>query len=430
MKNFFLQILKYKLRRLAKWTIQRYQPEIIAITGSVGKTSAKEAIYAVLKNYKRVRKSTGNMHNELGVPLAILGDWSEEELKLVSRATPPGEYKFRKFLFWLKVLLSGMFRVVFPQRSALGGYPQILILEYGADRPGDMRYLLGIAKPKISVITAVGEVPVHVEFYPVRKSGLSNGVYSGPEAVAKEKAKIIEHLFVNDFAIINFDDQTAMAMKERTRAKIMTFGFNDGADVKIVNYLPTGDLSKGGELKPDGISFKIDYQGSVVPIAIKNTFGRAQAYSAAIAACVGLIYNMNLVEISESLSLNYKPMKGRMNLLKGIKDTLIIDDSYNASPLSMQAALETLRDLPTAGRKIAVLGDMLELGKYSIEAHESIGKLAGGIADILLTVGPRGKFIADAAEKSGLPKNHILIFDTAKEAAKEVGKGEIVNAKA
>ena len=213
----------------------------------------------------------------------------------------------------------------------------------------------------------------------------------------------------------------------------MTFGFNDGADVKIINYLPTGDLSKGGELKPDGISFKIDYQGSVVPITIKNTFGRAQTYSAAIAACVGLIYNMNLVEISESLSLNYKPVKGRMNLLKGIKDTLIIDDSYNAAPLSMQAALETFRDLP-AERKIAVLGDMLELGKYSIEAHESIGKLTGGIVDILLTIGPRGKFIAEGAEKSGMPKNHILTFDTAKEAAKELQeltrKGDLVLIKA
>ena len=394
MKYTLLNILKWILKKLAQLTILRYRPDVIAITGSVGKTSAKETIYAVLKNYKRVRKSGGNLNNELGVPLTILGNWPEEELKLVSRSQPAGTKRIKKLFFWLKVILSGTLQVIFPQRSV---YPQVLILEYGADKPGDIRNLLAIARPKIAVITSISEIPVHIEFY------------SGPEAVVREKGKLIEHLFVNDFAVLNFDDQTVIGLKERTRATLKTFGFNDGADVRIANY----------ETKPDGIVFKLEHQGNVVPVFLRNVFGRAQAYAAIIGVCVGLIYNINLVEISEALSANYRPAKGRMNLLAGIKDTFIIDDTYNASPASMQAALETLRDLP-ASRKIAVLGDMLELGKYSIEAHQSIGKLTAKTADVLITVGPRGKFIAESAAAEGMPKDHILTFDTAAEAAKEV----------
>jgi len=418
MKHLLQKILKSTLKQLAKLTIQRYQPEIIAITGSVGKTSAKEAIYAVLKNYKRVRKSGGNLNNELGVPLTIIGAWSEEELKLVSRTQPPGTKRIKKFLFWLKVILSGTVQIIFPQRSA---YPQVLILEYGADRPGDIRYLLGIAKPKIGIITAIGDIPVHLEFYPHTKKNGAGG-YSGPEAVAREKGKLIEHLFVNDFAILNFDDQATIELKEKTRATLKTFGFNDGADVRISNYDIIAD-SRGLNIESygghTGISFKIEYSGSVVPVFMKNVFGRAHAYAAAIGACVGLIYNINLVEISEALSVNYQPVKGRMNLLRGVKNTFILDDTYNASPLSMQATLGTLRDLP-ASRKIAVLGDMLELGKYSIEAHQLIGKLTAKTADILITVGPRGRFIAEGAEQAGMLKDYILSFDVAAEAGKEL----------
>ena len=100
-----------------------------------------------------------------------------------------------------------------------------------------------------------------------------------------------------------------------------------------------------------------------------------------------------------------------MNLLKGIKSAYIINDAYNASPISMEEALKTLTDLP-AERKIAVLGDMLELGKYSVEAHESIGRLAGKIVDILITVGPRAKFIVESAKFVGLDESRILSFDT------------------
>jgi len=409
MKHFLLKILKSILKQLARLMVWRFKPKIIGITGSAGKTSTKEAIFAVLKNHHHVRKSKGNLNNEIGVPLTILGDWSEKELKLVSRDTPPGEKRIKKLFFWIKVIVSALIRVLFLHKSA---YPRVLILEYAADRPGDIKYLLEIARPQIGLVTTIGEIPVHVEFF------------SGPEAVAREKSKLIESLPANGFAVLNFDNEIVMEMRERTRARVITFGFAEGADLRITNFNLTQtnadniSVNQRNNLRESalgGVSFKLEYAGSVVPVVLKNAFGKAQAYAAAASACVGLIFDLNLVEISEALSNNYQPAKGRMNLIAGIKDTYIIDDTYNASPISMQEALETLRNLP-AKRKIAVLGDMLELGKYSIEAHESLGRFVAPIVDILVTVGPRAKFIAEEAKNSGLAENKILSFDTASEA--------------
>lgn len=398
MQKFYLKILQYKLKQIAMLLIWRFNPKIIAITGSAGKTSAKDAIYAVLKNQHRVRKSKGNLNNELGLPLTIIKDWPEEELKLVSRAEPAGKKLFQKLFFWIKALFKGMANFLFLDKNR---YPEILILEYGADHPGDIKYLSEIAEPKIGIITTIGEVPVHVEFF------------SGPKAVAKEKGKLLESLPANGFAIMNFDNPIVMELKEKTRAKIITFGFSEGADVKISGFENHSKFDRplGIYEKYFGVSFKIEYGGSFVPVTLKNTFGRAQAYSAAVAACVGLTFDLNLVEIAEALLNNYKPAKRRMNLIKGINGSYIIDDSYNASPISVREALNTLSDVK-AKRKIAVLGDMFELGEYSTEEHKFIGQMAGGIVDYLITVGPQAKLIAESAQTAKLGNEQKLIFES------------------
>lgn len=405
MSKLLVKLLKFILKKLAQFTIKRYQPIVIAVTGNVGKTSTKLAIASVLKEIKRVRTSGGNLNNDLGLPLTIIGDWGENKLKLVSHDTPPGEKKLQKIIFWLNVLLYGVFNIIFPRRLK---YPEVLVLEYGADRPGDIKYLLEIAQPHISVITAIGDIPVHVEFF------------SGPEELAKEKSRIIECLSVGDFAVLNCDDLSVINLRERTRAKVITFGFSNEADVKIVRFETKAEVnrfsqSKNQKVRPLGISFKLEHLGAFVPVRLDGVFGRAQAYASAAAACVGIIFGLNLVKISENLK-NYKPASHRMELLAGINQSYLIDDSYNASPLSMEAALETLKSLP-ARRKIVVLGDMLEIGKYTIAAHERIGKLASSIADVIITIGPRAKFIADAAmRRAGFRRTNILSFNTAEEA--------------
>jgi UDP-N-acetylmuramoyl-tripeptide--D-alanyl-D-alanine ligase len=401
-------VLKKTLRKLARLMIWRYRPAIIGVTGSAGKTSAKLAIKAVLERDRRVRVSFGNLNSDLGLPLTILGDWSPEEFALVSRATPAGTKKIRKALFWMKVVFGSAWRIMF---AHAGEYPEILILEYGADRPGDIKYLLSIARPNISVITAIGDIPVHVEYY------------GGPDEVAREKGRLIEYLPVGGFAILNGDDDVVMGLQSRTRARVMTFGFDKGVEVRISRF---ENKLKDGQLS--GISFKLEHGSAVVPVRIDNVFGRAHAYAAGAAAAIGLAFGMNLVTISEALA-RYAPPESRMQLLPGIKYTSVIDDSYNASLIAMRSALETLAALP-AKRKIAVLGDMLEIGKYTPEAHEMVGRLVAKDADVLFTVGPRAKFIAEAARGAGMKRAAIFSYDVVDEAITPIKnfikKGDLV----
>ena len=242
----------------------------------------------------------------------------------------------------------------------------------------------------------------------------------------REKARLVEQLSALGFAVLNIDDKAVAGLKEYTRAHLMTFGFSGEADVKISNFEIQADS------RPFGISFKIEHKGSFVPIRLNGVLGRSQAYGAAAAASVGLIFGLNLVKIAEAL-FDFRSLPGRMNLIDGIKGSYVIDDSYNASPLSMRAALETLKEIK-AVRRIAVLGDMLEIGKYSIEAHETIGDLVAGIADILITVGPRAKFIAESAKAAGLSEGKIFIFEEAEEAGKKlqnlIKKGDLILIKA
>src|SRR5258708_314402 len=286
MKTPFLNLLRWILGMLTRLTIWRYRPGVVGVTGSVGKTSTKLAIAAVLQKVRRVRVAAGNLNNELGLSLSILGDWKPEELALVSReGPPPGTRRIKKFLFWGKVIFVSTWHVVARSKD----YPDILILEYGADRPGDIKRLLRIVRPNVSVITTVGDFPVHVEFY------------AGPEEVAREKGRIIECLPVGGFAILNYDDETVMNLEPRTRAKVITYGFMKGAEVQATRF-----ENKMEDDRPAGIAFKLEQSGSSVPVVIHGALGRSQAYAAAAAASVGLIFGMNLVKISEALG-SYRP---------------------------------------------------------------------------------------------------------------------------
>lgn len=390
--------LQTKLKRILKWlsikTIAKYQPGVIGITGSVGKTSTKEAVYTVLRGSRRVRASFGNLNNELGLPLAILGDWQK----------PTGAS------FWLKVIWQGWRNLIFRT-----DYPEILILEYAADKPEDLDYLLSIARPQIGIVTAIGEIPAHSEFY------------NGPEEVTKEKSKLIKYLPPSGFAVLNFDDDAVFSMKENIRASLFTYGFGQGAQMRITNFENRSD-----EGRPLGITFKLSYGENFVPVRIDGVLGKAQAYAAAAAACVGLGFSMNLVRIAEALAY-YKTPVHRMKFLMGVKETYIIDDCYNASPMSMRAAMEAIKDF-SAKRKVGILGDMLELGQYTNEAHEAVGQMAAKSFNFLITVGPHAKFVATAALKKGMSSEKIRSFDSVDELVIEVlgllKQGDLVLVKA
>ncbi len=396
------KILQFALKIVAKQVINRYQPIVIGITGSVGKTFAKEAVFHVLNKKFWVRKNEENFNNEIGVPMAVLGIRSEQQ--------NPNKLKILAGLTGAIWLAYGWSR----QK-----YPDILVLELAADKPGDIKYLADVIRPRIGIVTAVGEVPVHVESY------------ASPQAVAKEKSKLIEQLpLYNGLAVLNYDDQTVLDMKERTKAKVVTFGFSNSANVWVsdTSYFVTDDPSAGsGQAYIGGLSFKINQDSTFIPARVNNLVGTQQLYGILAAVVVGLHLGMNLVDICGLLE-NVELPKHRMNLAPGIKDTMLIDDTYNASPLAMHAALDTLRAFTKAknslenakrGRKIAVLGDMRELGKYEIEAHRAIGNLVGERADILVTVGAAAKFIADSAANQMKPGS-IFSFDTSDEAKGKV----------
>ena len=282
----------------------------------------------------------------------------------------------------------------------------------GADRPGDIRYLSRIAPPSIAVLTAIGEIPVHVEFY------------AGPKEVAEEKAELFKVLSPDGYAIYNIDDEALLEVKDCGAARKISFGFDEHADFRIINF-ELRIVESNGLSRPDGVSFKIEHAGSVVPFRLHKAFGKPHVYAAGAAAVVGLILNVNLVQSSQALE-SYEPPPGRGRLLEGIKGSWIIDDTYNASPESIRAGLEILAKIP-AKRRIAVLGDMTEIGKYTEEAHRSMGDYVADIADMLFAVGERARFIADEACTRGvephprrLNNDAVFTFDNAIEAGKKL----------
>jgi UDP-N-acetylmuramoyl-tripeptide--D-alanyl-D-alanine ligase len=376
MKYIMRSWLKLMLKTLAIMTLKKYQPAVVGVTGSVGKTSTKDAIAIVLSANKFVRKTQDNFNNEFGLPLTILGNWDST----------------KGILFWPKAILFSCFQLLI-RRS----YPEVLVLEYAADKPNDIRYLTSIARPTISVVTAVGDVPVHIEFY------------SGLDAVAREKARLIECLPSNGFAILNADEERVFAMREKTRAHVISYGFHKYAEVRITNY-----EIRTEKKKPIGIGFKIEYGGSFIPVRMNGVFGKHVAYAAAAAAAVGVTYGIHLVRIAECL-LYYEPPAHRMECILGIKNTYILDDTYNASPLSMEAAFETAKSLP-AVRRVAVLGDMKEIGEYTREAHEALGRKAAKFFSCLITIGVNAKFIGTTARNAGLHPKNLHHFNSAHEA--------------
>ena len=390
------KILQFILKELSKSVLKKYKPTIIAVTGSVGKTSTKEAIYHVLKSHfgeKEVRRNQRNYNNEIGVPLTLFG------LETAGRSIFGWLGKF------IKIFETIIFKVP---------YPSFLVLEMGADRPGDIKYLTSFIHPKVSIITAIGEIPVHVEFF------------KSPEEVVREKRNLIVCLDEDGVAVLNYDDEKIKQMAEGLKAKILTYGLKEKADVRATNY----DLRIGSPTASEvsELNFKLDFKGSTVPAKLINVLGVQHLYSALAAATVGIVFSMNLIEIVEALK-EFRPLLGRMHMIKGIKTTLIIDDCYNAALLSMEAALDSLK-IFEGRRKIAVLGDMLEIGEYAPEAHRRVGRKAAAIADLIFIVGPRAKFIAETAIKYGFDEKKIFQFDVSDDAGKkiqeELEEGDIV----
>lgn len=375
-------LLRFILKHLARLTLIRYRPRVVGVTGSVGKTSTKQAILSVLATRYRVRVSSKNFNNEIGLPLAIIG------------ARDSG---YRNPFTWLKIFGGALKQLIV--RAA--NYPQILILELGVDHPGDMDYLLSIVRPEVGVLTAVAET--HLEFFGTL------------EAVAREKGKLILGLASNGLAVLNLEDERIRVLMDKTAARVVTFGFSQTADV----WAEQVQLSRDASGSVRGLSFKLHYGGSVTPIFLSGVLGQHQVNVALAAAAVAFGLEFNSVEVAEALRRFQFPT-GRMKLLTGFNQIQLIDDTYNSSPLALKAALKTLSVFPvsTGSRRWAVLGDMLELGTNTENLHAACGRLVAELnLDYLVTIGETSRAMGLGALERGLAADRYQHFTAAEEAA-------------
>ncbi|HEU4677782.1 MAG TPA: UDP-N-acetylmuramoyl-tripeptide--D-alanyl-D-alanine ligase, partial [Candidatus Paceibacterota bacterium] len=352
MKALLKRVIVALLTAEARTLLTRTKPVIIAVTGSVGKTSIKDAIYEVLKDRMHVRKSEKSFNSELGVPLTVLGlrnAWNNPVL-------------------WLKNVIDGAMIALHP-----GTYPKVLVLETGVDRPGDMDRLTAWVKPDIVVLTRFPDVPVHVEYF------------ESPEAVIEEKKKLVTALRPEGILVFNNDDEKVRKVAEETRQRSIGY-----SRFSLSPYTASGDTVVYEDGRAAGIEFALTHLDRAVTVRVNGSVGVQHAYNSAAAAAVASIFDIDIAAVAESLA-DYTPPPGRMRLIPGIKETLLIDDTYNSSPAASEGSLRTLGELKGVKRRIAVLGDMMELGQFSIREHERIGALAAKSADILVTIGVRAR---------------------------------------
>ena len=335
---------------------------VIGVTGSVGKTSTKELAASVLKQRYHTHHNRGNLNSEQGLPLALLGLHTDH------------------------------------QRT---------VLEMGMYDLGEIRHLCSLAQPHIGLVTNVG--PTHLE----RLGTIAR--------IAQAKAELVEALpsaSHGGAAILNRDDPHVRAMAARTDARLFFYGLTAEAELWADEIESLGMA---------GIRFRLHHRqqdGRMHSQPVKlPLLGRHAVQSALGAAAVGLVNRLTWQEIVAGLQR--APAQLRLVVTPAINGATVIDDTYNASPASTLAALNLLNDLRngTGGRRIAILGDMRELGSFTAEGHKQVGLHAARLTDLLVTVGNLGRIIADEARRSGLPTRAIHAtddFETAVHILKEL----------
>jgi UDP-N-acetylmuramoyl-tripeptide--D-alanyl-D-alanine ligase len=333
----------------------RTNVKVVAVTGSVGKTTTKELTAAVLATRYPLLKNEGNLNSEIGLPLVLL--------ELTRR-----------------------------HRRA--------VLEMGMWGKGEIALLCDIALPDVGIVTNVG--PAHME----RLGSI--------EAIIDAKAELVEALDEDGTAVLNADDPHVAAMAERTPANVVTYGLSPEADVRAEDVESHG-LS--------GVKFTLVH-GDERASVYSRLPGVPLVHNALAAAAAGIIDGLDVADVAAALSEAQIPMRVAQH--RGVNGSTIIDDTYNASPASMRAALDLLGEVP--GRRFAVLGDMRELGDASMDGHREVGRRAAEIADVIYAVGDLGRWIGDAAIEAGHGDVHIAMDKTgiAKALLPQLSPGDVV----
>lgn len=315
---------------LARFHRRRFSIPVIAVTGSVGKTSTRSMIAAVLSQKYRVLQTEKNFNNEIGLPKTLL------------QLTPEHE---------------------------------ACVVEMGMRGLGQIAELAAIAEPDIGVVTNVGKS--HIE------------LLGSQDNIARAKSELVRALSEDEVAILNQDDSYVAAMADLCRGKVVGYGIESNAAIRASRVV----------CSEKGLRFACRCFDQVMDIHMP-LIGSHNVYNALAAIAVGRVLGLTEHQLQKGLS-EYRGMPMRQELIH-LGEYTFINDAYNANPASMSEALKSLA-LLTKGRKIAVLGGMLELGDWTVREHEKIGAEAAELGlDALITMGSPASYIADAARKNGL----------------------------
>ncbi|MFA6963471.1 MAG: Mur ligase family protein [Patescibacteria group bacterium] len=351
MKNVFLKFIYFTLAAYARKVIATHKPFVIGITGSVGKSTTKEMVAQTLRDHfgDQVRANFGNLNAEIGIPLTILG-----YDKLPSK------------LLWPFFLVQAYFRT-FEKK-----YPRYLVLEMGVERPGDIQYFGTIVRPDIGIITSTA--PAHIANFPSREV---------QQAEKREMANIIKK---DGSLLINADDS---GLAKIDFPGIATVGIQTQTAQFRANSIKVSE---------SGTEYRVETLGQKISIK-SRLLGEHFVYAALFAFAVGNRFGIQSLEIKKSIEKT-APQPGRMNILRGRDGIIILDDTYNASPASIKAALDVLSNF--SGRKVAIIGNMNELGEIEEQSHREVAAYAKGIADLAVFAGKNAKMMAEVCGNGAL----------------------------
>ncbi len=352
----------------ARHILRKHEPQVVGVTGSTGKTDACRAITAVLSTRRQVFSNPPELSNRLGLPIS-LGKLAPEH--------------------------------------------DIAVLEMACHVFGDIIHLTALTRPDIAVVTTVNHA--HLAYL------------DSLEAIAQEKSQIVQTLTPDSVAILNYDDPRVRAMHKRTHARVVTYGLSPDADIVA------SDL----RLDDEGLQFVVHFPGvsglgtpgyPTKSEVRTRLMGCHQAYTVLAAIAVGLAYHIPWDDILDAME-DLEPGPGRLQVLPGVGGSLLLDGSASCSPTTALEALATLNDYP-AQRRIAVLGDMAQLGGYAVEGHRHLGQAAAALADMLIVKGERAVWIAETATETGLSSDQILVTYTARDVIRylepQLGQGDVV----
>lgn len=389
MKRQLSTLLLGYFRVLAQIQLTKFSPLIIGITGSAGKTSTLQACEAVLADHFKLKVSH-KANSETGIPLNILNlhphDYSKSD--------------------WLRMVCMAPVQLLRNWNSF-----EIYLVEMGIDGPSEpknMSYLLKIIKPKVGIFLNAG--PTHAEPFDhliTEKDPLKRRAQL-TKLIAFEKGKLITALPSSGFALLNADDSEVIPFQDKTKAQVLTFGKKSTADIRVTDF----------QYKNKKTELSISYQTSTTALVF-NHYLLPELYTHTLAAAIGcgISQGLTLDECKESLEKNFKLPPGRASLIEGIHDSLIIDSTYNSSTVPLLDMLELLKNID-GKRKIALLGDMRELGNVTETEHQTVAKKAAAVCDQVFLVGPfMQKYAVPVIQSTTTP---VRWFPTAHSAAEHI----------